>query len=66
VLGRAKPRRVDEPIAVSLEALVPADRYCRHLEAQLDLSFVRAWVVDRYAERGRRSIDPVVFSSCRW
>src|SRR5581483_10394265 len=30
-------------------------------EARLDLSFVRDWVVDKYAARGRPSIDPVVF-----
>jgi transposase len=61
MLGPAKPRRLEQPIAVSLEALVPADNFYRHLEATLDLSFVRAWVQDRYAERGRPSIDPVVF-----
>ena len=61
MLGPAKPRRLDDPIAVSLEALVPASNFYRHLEAKLDLSFVRAWVEDRYAERGRPSVDPVVF-----
>ena len=33
MLGPAKPRRLDEPIAVSLEDLVPADHFYRHLEA---------------------------------
>jgi transposase len=61
MLGPAKPRRLDEPIAVSLEALVPRDHFYRHLEATLDLSFVRDWTRERYAERGRPSIDPVVF-----
>src|SRR5690242_3036208 len=61
MLGPAKPRRLDEPIAVSLEDLVPADNFYRHLEAQLDLSFVREWTRALYAERGRPSIDPVVF-----
>ena len=56
-----KPRRLDEPISVSLEELVPASNFYRHLEAQLDLSFVRAWVEDCYAERGRPGIDPAVF-----
>src|SRR5688500_14793904 len=46
---------------VSLEDLVPANNFYRHLEATLDLSFVRAWVRERYADRGRPSIDPVVF-----
>ena len=61
MLGPAKPRRLDAPIAVSLEQVVPADNFYRHLEATLDLDFVRAWVQELYAERGRPSIDPVVF-----
>lgn len=61
MLGPPKPRRLDQPIAVSLEALVPHDHFYRHLEATLDLSFVRAWVRELYAERGRPGIDPVVF-----
>jgi transposase len=61
MLGPAKPRRLDQPIAVSLEALVPQDHFYRHLEATLDLSFVREWVTELYAERGRPSIDPVIF-----
>jgi transposase len=46
---------------VSLDALVPADHFYRHLEAKLDLSFVRELVRDVYADIGRPSIDPVVF-----
>ena len=61
MLGPPKPRHLDEPIAVSLEQLVPANHYYRHLEAKLDLSFVREWVIERYAERGGPSMDPVVF-----
>src|SRR4051794_418165 len=61
MLCPVKPRRLDQPIAVSLEDLVPADHFYRHLEAQLDLGFVRDWTRDRYAERGRPSIDPVIF-----
>ena len=61
MLGPPKPRRLDEPIAVSLEDLVPRDHFYRHLEAKLDLSFVREWARGLYAERGRPSIDPVVF-----
>lgn len=61
MLGPPKPRRLDKPIAVSLEDLVPQDNFYRHLEATLDLSFVRQWTQDLYAERGRPSIDPVVF-----
>jgi len=53
MLGSAKPRRLDEPLIISLEDLVPADRFSRHLEAMLDLDFVREWARRRYAERGR-------------
>src|SRR5215213_5048400 len=46
---------------VSLEELVPANHFYRHLERSLDLSFVRELVRGTYAESGRPSIDPVVF-----
>ena len=56
-----KPRRLDQPIVVSLEELVPQNHFYRHLEAKLDLGFVREWVQERYADHGRPSVDPVVF-----
>jgi transposase len=56
-----KSRALDCPDLVSLEALVPGNHLYRELDAQLDLSFVRAWVKDCYAERGRPSVDPIVF-----
>ena len=61
MLGPPKPRRLHEPVTVSLEALIPPDHFDRHLEAKLDLGFVREWARELYAERGRPSIDPVVF-----
>ena len=61
MLGPPKLRAVDQPVSVCLEALVPLDHFYRHLDATLDLTFVREWVQDRYADRGRPSIDPVVF-----
>src|SRR3954451_14962717 len=61
MLGPPKPRQVSEPVSVSLEDLIPASNFYRHLEAMLDLSFVREWTRELYAERGRPSIDPVVF-----
>ena len=61
MLGPPKLRALDQPIRVSLEDLVPMDNFYRYLDAKLDLSFVREWVADCYAERGRPSIDPVVF-----
>jgi len=60
MLGPAKPRRLDQPIGVTLDDLVPQSNFYRHVEAKLDLSFVRAWARDLYGER-RPSIDPVVF-----
>lgn len=54
--------RIFTPItAVSLEQLVPANHFYRHLDGVVDLSFVRDLVKGTYAERGRPSIDPVVF-----
>jgi transposase len=61
MLGPPKPRRLDEPILVSLDDLVPEGHFYRHLERSLDLAFVRDLVRDAYAESGRPSIDPVVF-----
>ena len=46
---------------VTLEELVPADHFYRHLERSFDLSFVRDLVRDAYADAGRPSVDPVVF-----
>jgi hypothetical protein len=43
MLGPPKPRRLEEPIAVSLQDLLPQHNFYRHLEATLDLSFVRDW-----------------------
>ena len=45
----------------SLEDLVPTDTFYRRLEAKLDLGFVRDLVRTTYKERGRPSVDPVVF-----
>ena len=56
MLGPAKPRRLDQPIAVSLEELGPPDHFYRHLEATLYLGFVREWARELYADRGRPSI----------
>jgi transposase len=45
----------------SIEDLVPADNFYRHLEAKLDLGFVRELVRATYKECGRPSVDPRVF-----
>jgi transposase len=60
MMGR-KERHFAPLINVSLENLVPADHFYRHLERTLDLSFVREFVQETYAGGGRPSIDPVVF-----
>jgi hypothetical protein len=41
MLSPPKPGRLDEPSAASLEQIVPADYFYRHLEATLDLGFLR-------------------------
>jgi transposase len=56
-----KERHFAPLINTSLEDLVPADHFYRHLEQSLDLSFVREFVQQTYASKGRPSIDPVVF-----
>ncbi len=61
MLGPVKSRHLDPPVVVSLDALVPQDHFYRHLEARLDLAFVRDWVSGAYPSRGRPSIDPLVF-----
>src|SRR5215469_9123030 len=59
-MGR-KERSFAPLVNVSLEDLVPADHFYRHLERTLDLTFVREFVWQTYAGGGRPSIDPVVF-----
>lgn len=56
-----KERVFAEFAQVSLEELVPQDHFYRSLEQKLDLSFVRAFVLEAYASQGRPSIDPIVF-----
>jgi transposase len=61
MMGR-KVRIFTPVLAVSLDALVPADHFYRHVERVLDLCFVRNLVQDcSVAGLGRPSIDPVVY-----
>lgn len=60
MMGTQDRRFVPLP-PVTLEDLVPPDHCDRHLHRSVDLRFVRELVRDAYAERGRPSIDPVVF-----
>ena len=57
----SKAREFAQIVNLSLEQLVAADHFYRHLERSLDLTFVRALVQPCYATGGRPSIDPVVF-----
>jgi transposase len=56
-----KARLLTPVNAISLDELVPADHLYRHLDRTVDLSFVRDLVQDTYADKGRPSVDPVVF-----
>lgn len=56
-----KMRQFNPVQALSLDELVPADHFYRHLEQALDLTFVRQWVRNDYTATGRPSVDPVVF-----
>jgi hypothetical protein len=61
MLGPPKERELDRCVLVSLDRLVPTNHFYRHLEATLDLSFVRERVTELYAAGDRPSIDPFVF-----
>ncbi len=56
-----KVRTFAPHINVSLEELVPHDHLYRYLDQKLDLSFVRGFVEQDYAQAGRPSIAPIVF-----
>ena len=56
-----KIRQVSPLADLFREEFVPKDNFYRRLEQQLDLSFVRELVEDRYAPYGRPEVDPVVF-----
>jgi transposase len=60
VLGPPKARDLGEPLLVSLDDLVSADHFYRHLERTLDPGFVRDLVRETDAAIGRPSVDPVV------
>src|SRR4051812_7341727 len=57
----SKPRSFAPLSHVSLDDLVPADHFYRHVERTLELGFVRELVAPFYAAGGRPSVDPVVF-----
>ncbi len=53
MMGKKIRNFVALPTNLSLEELVPKDNFYRHLEATLDLSFVRELVRPLYAKGGR-------------
>jgi hypothetical protein len=61
MLGPPKVLQRDALFLSSLEQRLPATNLYRLVEQTLDLACVRDWVDELYAERGRPSIDPVVF-----
>ena len=61
MLGPVKVCDLGRPVLVSLETLVPKDNFYRQVDKALDLTFVREWVKECYADGGRPSIDPAVF-----
>ena len=65
MMGR-KERSFAPLTNVSLEDLVPADHFYRHLERTLDLSFVREFVRETYAGGGRPSIGVVQGFVQKW
>jgi hypothetical protein len=64
--GPLKPRRLDEPIAVSLEDMVRANYFYRDLDAKLDLSFTRDCVATSMPIRVDGSSTRSSSSNCNW
>ncbi|EFN9796721.1 IS1182 family transposase [Cytobacillus firmus] len=50
----------DQIEMVALDELVPADHLVRKIEAAINFSFIYDLVKDKYSEKGRPSIDPVI------
>jgi hypothetical protein len=63
MLGPPKARHVDRPVPAPLDDLVPPGHFSRHLEAALDLSFVREPVRDRYPGLGDPAPRPALGAS---
>ena len=61
MLGPLEVLKLDQPIVISLEELVPRDHFYRRWDESLDLTVVRDLVKECYSPMGRPSIDPVLF-----
>ncbi|AND42202.1 IS1182 family transposase [Cytobacillus oceanisediminis] len=60
MLSKHNPIQRDQIKMVALDELVPADHLVRKIEAAINFSFIYDLVKDKYSEKGRPSIDPVI------
>lgn len=60
MLSKHNPIQRDQIEMVALDELVPADHLVRKIEAAINFSFIYDLVKDKYSEKGRPSIDPVI------
>lgn len=60
MLSKHNPIQRDQIEMVALDELVPADHLVRKIEAAINFSFIYDQVKDKYSEKGRPSIDPVI------
>ncbi|KML37801.1 IS1182 family transposase [Cytobacillus firmus] len=60
MLSKHNPIQRDQIEMVALDELVPADHLVRKIEAAIDFSFIYDLVKDKYSDKGRPSIDPVI------
>ncbi len=50
---------------IDLESVIPDDHMLRHIDARVDFDFIYEVSKDLYcADKGRCSIDPVLFLGC--
>ncbi|URT72774.1 IS1182 family transposase [Cytobacillus firmus] len=60
MLSKHNPIQRDQIEMVALDELVPVDHLVRKIEAAINFSFIYDLVKDKYSEKGRPSIDPVI------
>ena len=61
-----KSREFKRQVAVSLEALVPADNFYRQVDQCIDLSFVRDLAAEFYPNLGAHLLTRWCSSGCSW
>jgi hypothetical protein len=64
MFGPPKLRALDQTVTISLEFLVPAHHFNRHLKTNPDLSFVRDWAAPVWAASplSQMSAGPAFFN----